>query len=242
MKYNEPIRPKGIGIKQVAFPVNSNYTEMLEDEDAFRESVDQNSTAHTAEAVGARILGLANSTSTASASSALTKAQNYPFEIVGISEFAMSGPQGGLYADIPFRTVNVINSNYYFDARTRTVFVNEAGWYFVRVFFSSTAIQGTHDWGLRVLTNVGSANLTEVYENFIDFRNTNKNPNVSGSTIVNLPNQNEIGNAAGRYGFKVQIYTSATFVSFTTLNTRASLQVFRLADLFASDRLWFGPV
>ena len=234
MKYNEPIRVKGIGRDQLAFPTGAEFTEIMNEEIEFN-SISQDSTKHESEAIAARMVGIAKSAATASASEAHKRAQNYPFEIVGITDFAMSG-SGGIYSPIPFANSIVQNPNFYYDARDKNIYVNEAGWYFVRVFFSSTAISGNYDWGLRLISNVGGNNYAESYESLIDIRNSSKNANVSGSTIVNLPNQNESLNVAGRYGFKIELYTTATFASFLAGNTKASLQVFKLSNIFESDR------
>lgn len=239
MNYNEPLRPRAVGKKQLAFPTGSQYTEMQSDQEDFA-AMSQTSTLHESEASAARAIGIAKSAATAAASTALQQAQNYPYEIVGISNFAISGSGTGTYAAIPFSQVIVKNDNFFYDPRDRHIYVNEAGWYFVRAFFYSTAIQGNYDWGLRVVSNVGNQQYIENYSNFIDIRNSNKHPNVAGSTIVNLPNQDELLNTAGRYGFRVDLYTTATFVSFLQGNTQCSLQVFKLADIFESKRNFYS--
>ncbi|MFM8759460.1 MAG: hypothetical protein ACKODS_07960 [Methylophilaceae bacterium] len=238
MNYNEPIRPRGIGRKQVAFPTGSQYTELQDDEALFLET-SQISSLHESEAAAARAVGIAKSASTAAASTALQQAQNFPFEIRNITNFAISGSGTGTFAAIPFDQVIIENTNFFYDSRDRNIYVNDAGWYFVRAFFYSTAIQGNYDWGLRVVTNVGNASYTESYNQFIDIRNSNKHPNVAGTTIINLPNQSELLNTAGRYGFRVDLYTTATFVSFLQGNTQCSLQIFKLADIFESERKYF---
>lgn len=239
MKYNEPFRPKGIGANQLAFPVNQNISELTNAELEFEENISQNSVSHQAESVGARILGLARSSATASASEAHKKSQNYPFAMFGITDFALSGLAAITTKTlIPFRTNNVVNSNYFYDARDRTVYVNEAGWYFVQCFFYSTAVQGNHDYALSIETNVGGGAYAEMYPTFIDFRSTNKHPNLNGSTIINLPNQNELLNQQGKYGFKIYLHGTMSFASFTNINTVCALHVFKLADIFEADRLF----
>jgi hypothetical protein len=234
MKYNESLRAKGIGRKQLAFPTGNKYSELQNDESEF-ESITQESTLHEANAVGSRMVGIAKSSATAAASHAQKSVQNYPWQIDGVTDFAMSG-SGGISVGIPFKTLAVSNANYYYDPRDRFVYVNESGYYFVKCFLYSTAIQGTYDWGLKVITNVGSATFGEIYETYIDLRNSNKHPNVTGTTIINLPNQDERLNEAGRYGFQVQLYTTSAFTSFLNTNTYASLQVFKLSDLYESTR------
>jgi hypothetical protein len=239
MKYNEPIRPKGIGKKQLGFPTGTAYTEMASDEADFIESQSPFSPAIVSLEKSIDAVGVSKASGIASAAEAHHKAQNYPFEMVGITNFAMSGA-GGIYSAIPFANTIIQNDNFWFNPRDRYIYVNESGWYFVRVFFYSTAISGNIDWGLRVNTNVGNVNFGEVYENFIDYRTSSKWCTVTGTTLINLPNGNDAVNGAGRYGFKVDLYTTASFVSFLNTNTSASLQVFRLADLYESERKIFN--
>ena len=231
MKYNEPLRAKGIGANQLAFPVNQNISELTNDELEFEENISQNSVAHQAESVGARIIGLARSSATAAASEAHKRSQNYPFAMFGITDFALSGSQQiSTKTTIPFRTNNVVNSNYQYDARDRMIYVNEAGWYFVQCFFYSSTVQGNHDYALSIETN-GGGGYTELYPTFIDFRSTNKHPNLNGSTIINLPNQNPLLNRIGRYGFRIFLHG----------NTVCALHVFKLADIFEADRMFTIP-
>lgn len=237
MRYNEPIKAKGIGRNQLAFPTGSQYSELLNDEDEFND-ISQNSTLHIAQEVTSQAIGLAKSSATAAASSAHKRSQNYPFGMNGITSFAKSGT--GQFGDnttaIPFASVNVVNSNFYYNSSDQTIYVNEAGWYFVQCFFYSTAVQGTNDWGLKIRTNVSTTQYIENYEPFFAYINSSKHVTLQGSTIINLPNQDERLNTAGRYGFQVRLFTDISFASFGTANTKASLNVFKLSDIFEADR------
>ena len=122
------------------------------------------------------------------------------------------------------------------------IYVNEAGWYLVQCFFYSTTVQGNHDYALSIETNVGGGGFNEVYTQFMDFRSTNKHPNLNGTAIINLPNQDERLNQAGRYGFRIYLHGTMGFASFLNSNTQCTLNVFKLADIFESDRLFTIPV
>jgi hypothetical protein len=119
---------------------------------------------------------------------------------------------------------------------TQTIYVNESGWYFVQCFFYSTSVQGANDWGLQIETNVSTTQYTEQYEPFFAYLNSSKHVTLQGSTIINLPNQDERLNTAGRYGFKVRLFTDIAFVSFSSANTKASLNVFKLSEIFEAER------
>lgn len=232
MKYNEPIRSKGIGRNQLAFPTGGKYSELLNDEDEFN-AIAQDSTLHIAQEVTSQAIGLSRSSATAAASSAHKRAQNYPFGMSDITSFSVFGTN---FYDIPFGRVNVINPNYFYDVRDRIIYVNEAGWYWVQVYFNSAAVTGTNTYALRIATNVANDGVTEDYEPIFAFQQTNQQPVLVGSTLVNLPNQVELVNRNGRYGFKVQLYSTATSATFTPSNSEASLHVFKLAELFEADR------
>lgn len=238
MKYNEPIRPAGIGRKQVAFPTGNQTSELQSLEIDF-DAIANDSTGSQIEARISNAIGIAKSSATAAASEAHKRSQNYPFGMIGIYDFALSGLQQiSTKTLIPFRTNNVINANFQYDGRDRTVYVNEAGWYFVQCFFYSSAVQGNHDYALSLETNVSSGAFNEVYTPFMDFRSTNKHPNLNGTAIINLPNQNGLLNQAGRYGFRIYLHGTMGFASFLNSNTQCTLNVFKLADLFEADRLF----
>lgn len=238
MKYNEHLRSRGIGRSQLAFPTGSPMTELQSIEIDFQD-IAQESIGSQIDQKVAQAIGIAKSSATASASEAHKRSQNYPFAMYGIYDFALSGLTAITTKTlIPFRTNNVVNSNFYYDGRDRTIYVNEAGWYFVQCFFYSSSVQGNHDYALSIETNVGGPGYTEMYPIFIDFRSTNKHPNLNGSTIINLPNQNELLNDKGKYGFKIYLHGTMGFASFTNNNTVCALHVFKLADIFEANRLF----
>lgn len=242
MKYNEPIRPAGIGKKQVAFPTGNQTSELQSLEIDFN-TIANDSTGSQIEARISNAIGIAKSSATAAASEAHKRSQNYPFGMIGITDFALSGLQQiSTKTLIPFRTNNVINANYQYDARDRMIYVNEAGWYFVQCFFYSSTVQGNHDYALSIETNVGGGGFNEVYTQFMDFRSTNKHPNLNGTAIINLPNQDERLNQAGRYGFRIYLHGTMGFASFLNSNTQCTLNVFKLADIFEANRLFTIPV
>lgn len=242
MKYNEPIRPAGIGKKQVAFPTGNQTSELQSLEIDF-DTIANDSTGSQIEARISNAIGIAKSSATAAASEAHKRSQNYPFGMIGITDFALSGLQQiSTKTLIPFRTNNVINANYQYDARDRMIYVNEAGWYFVQCFFYSSTVQGNHDYALSIETNVGGGGFNEVYTQFMDFRSTNKHPNLNGTAIINLPNQDERLNQAGRYGFRIYLHGTMGFASFLNSNTQCTLNVFKLADIFEANRLFTIPV
>lgn len=241
MKYNEALRSRGIGRAQLAFPTGAPMTELQSVEIDF-ENIAQESVESQIDEKVAQAIGIARSSATASASEAHKRSQNYPFAMFGITDFALSGTSAITTKTlIPFRTNNVVNANYQYDARDRTIYVNEAGWYFVQCFFYSSSVSGNHDYALSIETNVGGGGYTEMYPTFIDFRSTNKHPNLNGTTIINLPNQNSLLNQQGRYGFKIYLHGTMGFASFTNSNTVCALHVFKLADIFEADRLFTSP-
>ena len=90
MKYNEPIRPAGIGRKQLAFPTGGRISELTEIESEFND-MSSDSTAGQIESRISNAIGVAKGSALAAASDAQKKTQNYPFGMVGITDFALSG-------------------------------------------------------------------------------------------------------------------------------------------------------
>lgn len=240
MKYNEPIRFKGLSKDNIAFPIASNYTEYEQDIAEFN-SISQDSTAHEIQVAMSESNAMSRGIAMGAASEAHKRAQNYPFGMFGVKSFALSGA-GMVSTAIHFDRVNIENPNFKYNANDRTIYVNESGFYCVQVFFYSTSIQGTHDWALSIETNVGSQTHGELYEPFIDYMNTNKHPSLKATTFINLPNQNEVANSQGYYGFKIFLHGNMGFASFLNSNTKCALHVFKLSNLFESDRIIFPKV
>lgn len=237
MRYNEPIRFKGLSKDNIAFPISVNYSE-YEQDIAEYEIISQDSTSHDIQAAMAEGNAMARGVAMGAASEAHKRAQNYPFGMYGITDFALSG-SGMISTAIPFRFVNVENPNFFYNANDRTIYVNEAGFYCVQVFFYSTAVQGVNDYALSIETNAGTQNWGENYEPFIDYMNTNKHPSLKATTFINLPNQNEVANGRGYYGFRILIHGNMGFASFLNSNTKCALHVFKLSNLHESNRTIF---
>lgn len=243
MKYNEPIRPQGIGKKQVAFPTGGQVTE-LDSKLIDFENLTADSTNGLIDGKMANAIGIARSTAISAASEAHKRSQNYPFGMYSVQSFALSGTAAlTTFTPIQFGIVNIRNSNFFYDNRDQTIYVNEPGWYFVNVFFYSTSVSGVHDYALSISTNVSTGGYVERYSEYIDVQNTNKHIKLSASTIINLPSQFEMLNQAGsRYGFKINLHGTMGFASFTSANTQCTLNVFKLANLFEADRLFITNV
>lgn len=241
MKYNEHLRPRGIGRSQLAFPTGSPMTELQSLEIDFQDIAQESIGSQIDEKV-AQAIGIAKSSATASASEAHKRAQNYAFGMHNILNFQTNSTTLAQGIGINYATANVVNSNFHRDNRDRFIYVNEAGWYWVNAFFYSNAISGNHDYALSVTTNVSGSGYDEDYAQFFAVCNTNKNPFLNGSTIINLPSQYSLLNKEGRYGFRINLHTTAGVVTFTPSNTMAQLQVFKLSDLFEANRTFIQQV
>ncbi len=80
MKYNEPIRPAGIGRKQVAFPTGNQTSELQSLEIDFN-TIANDSTGSQIEARISNAIGIAKSSATAAASGYGSKTQKALTEI-----------------------------------------------------------------------------------------------------------------------------------------------------------------
>jgi hypothetical protein len=234
MKFNEPIRPAGIGRQQVAFDVDTNPSEYNVDAVVNNEQT----IIDTSSDVSYSTLAKAKASAEATATSLKQDMQNTGFEITGINDFYFNA--GSVGVDIPWnQTRNIVSSPlYWYNWYDRYIYVRKPGWYFVKAFFFAPEVNAGHEWGIKLVSNVtlNSPNY-EVYSTYMDYRFTSKHPQINGSTLFNAPEQAFKNNGGGLPGFKIRLYSSNSNVSFNSFNTYANLQVFRLSDLEHSTRL-----
>ena len=234
MKFNEPVRPAGIGRKQVAFDVGRKPTALTiaEGEEATQVIIDNSIDQ------GISALAKAKASAEATASAVKDDVQNTPYVITGISDFFFNA--GSIGVDIPWNTGRIIVDSplYWYNWYDRYIYVRKPGWYFVKVFFFAPEVNAAHEWGIKLVSNVtlNSPNY-EVYETYMDYQQTGKHPYVNGTAIFNAPEQAFKNNSGGLPAFKIRLYSTNSNVSFYVYNTYANLQVFRLSDLNQSTRL-----
>jgi hypothetical protein len=233
MKYNEPIRPSGIGKKQVAFNTGdyptaySVYGQTEYDENATR-----------LEELSYSMLAKAKASAEATATSLKQDVQNISFEIAGIySTFMSSGVTG---VDVPWNASRVLawNPLYYYNWYDRYLYVRKPGWYFVKVFLFAPAVNAAHEWGIKLISNVSvGPSQYEAYNTYMDYQHTSKHPYVNGTALFNAPEQAFVQNGGGMAGFKIRLYSTTSNINFDQSTTYAGMQVIRLSDLNETNRL-----
>lgn len=232
MKYNEPIRPFGIGRKQVAFKVGNVPSDTDEDTDL------TDYMSNVAIEQGISTLAKAKASAEGTVTSLKQDVQNVAMEITGINDMYFAS--GSLGVDISWNQGRVVVGSplYWYNWYDRHVYVKKPGWYAVRVNFFAPEVNAAHEWGIKLISNVtlDSPNY-EVYTTYMDYQHTSKHPYVNGFTLFNAPEQVFKSNSGGLPGFKIRLYSTNTNVNFNSYNTYANLQVIRLSDLSYSSRL-----
>lgn len=148
MKFNEPVRPAGIGRKQVAFDVNRNpsaftIVEEQSDNHTDPESVQAQNTAAFVQATA-----MSRAIAYSAASSAIVTNQNDIWSTQSIQDWTHTGSNAADSISYikwanpdPDNLSNIRSPLAYVDSEDPTIIrVNKAGWYFVSVNF----YQGNH--------------------------------------------------------------------------------------------------
>lgn len=233
MKYNEPIRPEGIGRKQVAFttgriPSSYDLERSSESEDILERASD----------ISYSVLAKAKASAEATATSLKQDVQNTAMEITGVNNFFFSA--GSVGVDIPWNQSRIIASSplYFYNWYDRYLYVRKPGWYFVKAQLFSPIVNAAHEWGIKLISNISldSPNY-EVYSTYMDYQHTSKHPYVNGTGLFNAPEQAFKSNSGGLPGFKIRLYSTNSNINFELYNTYAVLQVIRLSDLEHSSRM-----
>lgn len=236
MKFNEPVRPAGIGRKQVAFDVNRNPSAFTIVEDVENTQTDPQSNEAQNIATLANATAMSRAIAYSAASSAIVTNQNDIWGTQSIRNWTHVGnntvkTQSYIkWADDVDNLSNIRSPLAYVDTEDPTIIrVKKPGWYLVNVNF----FQGDHTLN----NNVNE--LTVVSADSIDTTTAIAKTYVSGYPTINLsqlvpvPGYNTQGKAASpdnvksQGGFQV-VYTIGPHtgtLNITSVNSYASIQV-----------------
>jgi hypothetical protein len=240
MRYNEPIKPQGIGRNQLAFNTGNIPSTFSQGDDQERDPILDQSQDYSIST-----LAKAKASAEATATSLKQDIQNVCFEITGIGDmYVASGATG---ADILWNQGRVIVDSplYFYNWYDRYIYVKKPGWYLVRANLFAPEVNAGGEWGLKIISNINLENSQfERYPTYMDYQHTAKHPYVNGMTFFNAPEQVFKSNSGGLPGFKLRITSSFNGFNFFSYNTYANLQVIRLSDLDYSTRqvYTFSPV
>jgi hypothetical protein len=199
MKFNEPVRPAGIGRKQVAFDVDTNpseFTLALSQDNATDGS---NSTEAQLQATLAESVKLARVAAYSAASSAVVAGQNEVWSINKVATWTHSTTEPS-YTGVSWihwdgRTrdeAQRINSSLaYIDTEDpRIIRVRKKGWYLVNLWFRQTAFLHNNSQYSMYVVPWDSSDSEYTFRDIID---TDGYPVLRLSTLISIPGSNYYG-------------------------------------------------
>lgn len=237
MKFNEPVRPAGIGRKQVAFDVNRNPSAFTIVEDVENTQTDPQSNEAQNVATFANATAMSRAIAYSAASSAIVTNQNDVWSTQSIQDWTHFGSSFGPSSSYikwanpdPDNLLNIRSPLAYVDSEDPTIVrVNRPGWYLVSVNF----YQGDHS-----LNNYVNE-LTVVSADSVDTTTARAKmyshgyPSISICQVVPVPGYDYYGQAASpdndqsKGGF-IAVYTIGAHngnLSITAANSYASMQI-----------------
>lgn len=237
MKFNEPVRPGGIGRKQVAFDVNRNPSAFTIVEDVENTQTDPQSNEAQNIATLANATAMSRAIAYSAASSAIVTNQNDVWSTQSIQDWTHFGSSIGPSSSYikwanpdPDNLLNIRSPLAYVDSEDPTIVrVNRPGWYLVSVNF----YQGDHS-----LNNYVNE-LTVVSADSVDTTTarakiySHSYPSLSICQVVPVPGYDYYGQAASpdndqsKGGF-IAVYTIGAHngnLSITAANSYASMQI-----------------
>lgn len=237
MKFNEPVRPAGIGRKQVAFDVNRNPSAFTIVEDVENTQTDPQSNEAQNIATLANATAMSRAIAYSAASSAIVTNQNDVWSTQSIQDWTHFGSSFGPSSSYikwanpdPDNLLNIRSPLAYVDSEDPTIVrVNRPGWYLVSVNF----YQGDHS-----LNNYVNE-LTVVSADSVDTTTARAKmyshgyPSLGICQVVPVPGYDYYGQAASpdndqsKGGF-IAVYTIGAHngnLSITAANSYASMQI-----------------
>lgn len=230
MKYNELIRPAGVGRKQIAFSTNNIPSPLFEAETALNDA--ENTTPYIDAAVS--VSGLSEAAAYSAATATQKAVENFVFEMDTLTDFAFVGAP----ARFQFGRQIITNPYITYDPRTQFFTCRKPGFYLVKMFVNYTGVNGNHDWYISMVpeSNQVSFNTFEMVASYMDFHNVYKHCQLNGTAIFNVPTQVNRG-FQGERRFSINIGTSHTGLNvLTNANTKLDLQIIYLGALTMSER------
>lgn len=231
MKYNELVRPSGIGRKQVAFATSVVPSELSAAESLL--NTQEQTAPYIDAAVSVGAFGEAAAYSAATA--AQNEVANFCFQSDRVTDFAfVTGP-----ARFQFGRSIVTNPYITYDPRTQLFSCRKPGWYFITFFVYFTGINANVDWSCALTPEITAiqSNLEEVHATTMDFNNVSKHCHLTGTGLFNVPAQINADWSQGERRFSITISTTHTGLNtFTNLNTKVDLKIIYLGALPMSQR------
>lgn len=189
MKFNEPVRPAGIGRKQVAFDVNRNPSAFTIVEDVENTQTDPQSNEAQNIATLANATAMSRAIAYSAASSAMSNNQNEIWGVRGVADFTTDANgfgfvkwdnKGTLYQ---YNWQQINNPYMYIDSEDNAkIRVNRPGWYLVDAMVVVENYKNSQDYSMDILLDD-----TEIIVVGFDKVHTNQYPTLRVNAIVPIP-------------------------------------------------------
>lgn len=189
MKFNEPVRPAGIGRKQVAFDTGRKPSALTLIENEDNSSLDPQSNEAQNVATLAQAGAQARAIAYSAASSAMSNNQNEIWGIRGVADFTVDNSGYGyvkwIYSGTKYQNnMQQINNPFmYIDSEDPAkIRVNRPGWYLVDAMVVVENYKNSQDYRMDVLLDD-----TEIIVVGFDRVHTNQYPTLRVNAIVPIP-------------------------------------------------------
>jgi hypothetical protein len=242
MKFNEPVRPAGIGRKQVAFDLQQNPSAITIIEDNENSASNVESTEAQLQATLAETMKLARVAAYSAASSAIVAGQNEVWGINRVGTWIHYIPEpfnvGNSYihwdADPRNESTDIATSLAYVDSENPAIIrVRKKGYYLVNVWFRQEAWRHNNSY-YRLMAL--SADSTDSGYPITDINETDGYPVLRLSSIISIPGSNNLGEpnspteAQSDGGIMVNFYSETpghpqNQYTLNNTNVQASIQI-----------------
>lgn len=237
MKFNELIKPAGIGRKQVAFNTGNNSSPLAEAETALNDA--KNFAPYIDAAVS--VSGLSEAAAYSAATATKTAVENFVFEADQITDFTWAPTAGNPEIRISFARPTIKSPYITYDARSNRCSLRKPGWYIINCWFFYNGSNGNHDWWLSFAPeniNIIAGGSFERYPRYMDYQNVYKHPSLKGSAIFNVPAQIDGKDSQGERRFGINLGTTfGGAKTHTNTNTKIGIQIIYLGALTMSERV-----
>lgn len=189
MKFNEPVRPAGIGRNQVAFDIGNKPTEITIIENDENDTTSPESQTGQDEAVLAQATAASRVIAYSAASSAMSNNQNEIWGVRGVADFTTDANGFGFvkwdHSGTKYRyaTPQINNPFMYVDTEDPAkIRVNRPGWYLVDAMVVVENYKNASDYRMDILLDD-----TEIIVVGFDRVHTNQYPTMRVNAIVPVP-------------------------------------------------------
>jgi len=237
MKFNEPVRPAGIGRRQVAFEIGNNPSAFTLIENQDNNGNDTDSLSGQDEAVLSQAVQSARVLAYSAASSAISNNMNEVWGIKRVQSWSHVVPSSHIgtsyikwISDPRDEPYGIVTSLAYVDTADPTIIrVRKKGWYLVNVIFTQTEFN--HNGSIYYLRAM-PVDQPDSFYTMQDICICDTYPVLRLSTLIGIPSGDNLGKPSTSLdgGFQIQFTNNSPNISpqtftFNEDNVEAQLQI-----------------